>query len=119
MLPEKVIIRLSLIVILFGLSGLYLISLYIEPEFTNINDIDRSFAGKVVKTGGIISKIFLSDSSTLFLTLEENKNLKIIEFNSEENKLAKQDKISLIGEVVLHKGELEIIAKKTIIKLVN
>ena len=112
MLPEKIIIKLSLIIIVFGLSGLYLISLYVEPELTNINEIDKSFAGKVVRTEGTISKVFLHDSSTLFLNLKENEELQIIKFNAEENNLAKQDRISVTGEVVLHKGKLEIIVKK-------
>ncbi len=109
MLPEKIIIKLSLIIIVFGLSGLYLISLYVEPELTNINEIDKSFAGKVVRTEGTISKVFLHDSSTLFLNLKENEELQIIKFNAEENNLAKQDRISVTGEVVLHKGKLEIL----------
>ena len=99
------------------MSGLYLISLYVEPELTNIKDIDKTLVGKVVKTEGTISKIFLSDSSTLFLTLEENEKLQIVKFNSEETNLKEQDKISIIGEVVLHKGKLEIIAKKIKIRI--
>ncbi len=112
MLPEKLIIKISLIVIMFGLSGLYAITILIEPAFVDIRQIDENFNGKVVMTNGTISDVFLSDSKTLFLNLEENEDLAIIMFNVDENNLTESDKVVVRGEVTLYKGKLEIIAKK-------
>ena len=113
MLPDKLIIKLSLIVIIFGLVGLYLTSIFVEPKYIELREISIENAGEVVKTEGIISKCFLSEESkTLFLDLGEGEQkLTIIMFNVDENLFEKGDKVSVKGEVCVYEGKLEIIAR--------
>lgn len=113
MLPDRLLIKSALIVIIFGLIGLYLASIFVEPKFVELKEISIKNAGEVVKTAGIISKCFLSeDSKTLFLDLsEDGKKLSIIMFNVDKNLFEKGDNVSVKGEVHIYKGKLEIVAK--------
>ncbi len=113
MLADKLIIRLSLVVIILGLVGLYLTSIFVEPEFVGLSEISTKNVGDVVKTRGIISSYSFSEKSkTLFLDLEENgKKLSVVLFNFDENPFERGDEVSVKGEVSVYEGKLEIIAR--------
>ncbi|MCK4730434.1 MAG: OB-fold nucleic acid binding domain-containing protein [Candidatus Aenigmarchaeota archaeon] len=113
MFSERKLIRLSLLTIIIGLTGLYFIGLFVDPEFVEIDHIDENMAGKVISTEGTISKIaFIEKSKTLFLDIKgDEKTLKIIIFNSERDLFKKGDEIILSGELATYKGKLELIAR--------
>lgn len=113
MIPDKLLVKLSLVVIILGLVGLYFISVFVTPKFVELSEIGMENVGEIVKTTGLISKSFLSEkSNTLFLDLEENGvGLKVVMFNIDKNLFEKGDEVSVEGEVSIYEGELEIIAK--------
>jgi len=114
MFSERKLIILSLFIIIFGLIGLYSIGLLMDPEFIELNSIDRNMVGKIISTEGIISKIaFIEESKTLFLDISENeKTLAVVIFNSEGDIFKKGDKIIINGELTTYKGSLELIARE-------
>ena len=114
MFSERKLIKLSLFTIIFGLIGLYLICIFVNPEFVEIDSIDKNLVGKVISTEGTISKItFIEKSKTMFLDIRGNeKTLTIIIFNSKENSFKKGDVVEIIGEVANYKGNLELIARE-------
>ncbi|RLJ06373.1 MAG: hypothetical protein DRP14_00110 [Candidatus Aenigmatarchaeota archaeon] len=111
MSSNKLIIRLSVFVIFFGLIGLYLICIFVAPPFVKLSEIDNRYIGKTIKTRGTVSKSFLSESKTLFLELKENKNISVVMFNVNKNLFKKGDQISVKGEIQVYKGMVEIIAR--------
>jgi exonuclease VII large subunit len=107
------IAKCSLVCIVFGLIGLYLISQFIEPEFVNLSNIDKSYLNKIIRTSGKIDNIFLSNSSTLFLVLEEGGNkINVVMFNVNYINFKKGDYVIVKGEVNLYRNKLEIIARE-------
>ncbi len=114
MFSERKLIRLSLLTIIVGLTGLYLIGLFVDPEFVELSSIDRSFVGNVISTQGTISKItFIEESKTLFLDVTENeKVLIVVIFNSEGDIFKRGDGVALSGELATYKGKLELIARE-------
>ncbi len=114
MFSERKLIRLSLFTIIFGLVGLYLIGLFVDPEFVELDSIDRNLVGKVISTQGTISKIvFIEESKTLFLDISKNeKTLTVIMFNSKEDLFKNGDLVNIVGEIANYKGGLELIARE-------
>lgn len=112
------ITRYSLVCVFIGLVGLYFISGSVEPKFVSLEKIDESYLNQIVKTSGAINKIYLSNSSTLFLDLEEGReSLEVVKFNVDYTNLKKDDYVEVEGEVSLYQNKLEIIARE--IKKVN
>ncbi len=114
MFSERKLIRLSLFTIIFGLTGLYLISAFVDPEFVELSSIDGNLIGKVISTEGTISKVgFIEKSKTVFLDISENeKIMTVVIFNSEGNLFKKGDLVKITGEVSNYKGKLEITARE-------
>lgn len=111
---EKKIIKYSLAAIIIGLLGLYLASIYIEPEKVSLSEIDEKLGGKFIATQGIATEVKISNSSTLFMTLESNNSrIKLIQFGVSNTDISEGDSVLVRGEVTRYKGEIEIIAKDT------
>jgi len=106
------ITRFSLLFIVLGLTGLYFIS-NLEPEFVKISEIDKTYLNKIVSTSGKVRNLYISNSSTLFLVLEENgKKIDVVMFRASNINLGKGDYVLVKGEVCLYKNKLEIIARE-------
>jgi len=113
MQSEAKIIKYSLLAIIAGLVGLYLASIYIEPEKIPLSEIDEKFLGKFISTEGFVREVKFSNSSTLFVTIENNQSRIIaIQFGASDTHLAIGDFILVKGEVSRYKGELELVAKE-------
>jgi RecJ-like exonuclease len=112
MLPEKAIIKYSLVASCFGLLGVFLIGLYIEPGFEPLENIGEGSIGRMVKTQGYISDLRLSNTSTLFITLEsQGSKIPVVKFSENSPACAKGDFVSVSGEVGSYRGSLQIVAK--------
>jgi DNA/RNA endonuclease YhcR with UshA esterase domain len=106
------IVKYSLICIVIGLGGLYLVSEYLQPEYVEIAKINKSYLNKIIQTSGKVTNSYLSNTSTLFLTLEDKGDiLKVVKFKVEKIEFKKGDNILVKGELSLYKNELEIIAR--------
>lgn len=106
------ITKYSLIGIVVGLLGLYLISNYIEPEFVNLQNINEMYLNKIILTSGKVKNIFLANT-TLFLVLENNQSkINVVYFNAKNINFKKNDNVIVKGEVILYKNKLEIIARE-------
>lgn len=111
MLPEKALKKYSALAIFVGLCGLYMVGAHLEPKKISLAEIDQTFTGDYVKTQGTIEVVYLSNSSTLFLTITENKStLKVVKFDEEQTEFKKGDLVLVEGEISSYQGELELIA---------
>lgn len=109
---EKKIIKYSLIAIITGLVGIYLASIYIEPQKVPLSQIDEKFLGKFVATEGFVKDSEVSNSSTLFMTIENNQSrIVVVQFGASGEGIRTGDFVLVKGEVSRYKGELELVAK--------
>ena len=105
--------KYSLVCVGLGLLSLFLISKYQEPEVVEISKIDKNYLNQIIQTSGWVKSSYLSNSSTLFLILENNgSKIKVVKFDVEDLSFSKGDWIKVKGEVSLYKNELEIVARE-------
>ena len=111
--------RLSLVLSLLGLLGLFLLSICLEPTKVSIKEIDESLLGKFIVTSGYVTKIREHEAGHVFLTLENESSIKVVIFanTARKNKatlekIRKGSKIEVVGKLVEYKGELELVAKE-------
>jgi DNA/RNA endonuclease YhcR with UshA esterase domain len=113
MLSEKAIIKFSVAAIILGLFGIYLTLIFTQPINVPLSEINDSLSGKILETKGRISALRVSNTSTAFITLEdEKKEILVIKFNSNENEFKKGDLVSVTGEVTRYEGNIEIVARQ-------
>jgi len=113
MLSERVIIKYSLVAAALGLVGLYITTLLIEPQYVPLQGIDDSLVGKVISTEGHVKSSYISNTSTMFTTIEENgSSIEVVSFNTNNLSFESGDMIKISGEVSKYKGKLEIAARE-------
>jgi DNA/RNA endonuclease YhcR with UshA esterase domain len=114
-MQEKTILKVSLIVILIGLSFLFFYAE--ELELQNVAEIDSIPAEEEVKMSGIISKVTNSEK-VIFLKLEAEKKeyVDVLLFNEEEIFLKEGDYVEISGTTEEYQGKKEIIANKIVKK---
>jgi DNA/RNA endonuclease YhcR with UshA esterase domain len=114
-MQEKTILKVSLIVILIGLSFLFFYAE--ELELQNVAEIDSIPAEEEVKMSGIIGKVTNSEK-VIFLKLEAEKKeyVDVLLFNEEEIFLKEGDYVEISGTIEDYQGKKEIIANKIVKK---
>ena len=115
---ENVLTKISIIGVFICIVILYVITGQSVSSHVDIGDVDRSFIGKTVNVTGEITGVFTSKGHVFFdlkdntgkvkvvlwrdvLELVEMKNVNISEIKNGE-------KMNIIGNVQLYKGELEV-----------
>lgn len=112
MLSERTIIKYSGVAIVIGLLGIYITLQVMEPITIPMTGINDATVGNVIKTQGHVKSSYVSNSSTLFVTMEENgSSIQAIKFNTKNSTLEPGDLIVVTGEVSKYKGVLEITAR--------
>ncbi|MBN2095421.1 MAG: OB-fold nucleic acid binding domain-containing protein [Candidatus Aenigmarchaeota archaeon] len=113
MSPERAILKYSLFAIVIGLVGIYASVLYIEPESVPLSSVNDSRIGQVIKTEGLVRSARLSNTSTLFIRLEDQEcEIDVVLFKAGNANANPGDLVQVVGEVSKYEGKLEIIARK-------
>lgn len=114
-MEEKTLLRLSMIVGIFGVILLYLISSNLElPSTQNLQGIEE---GKTVKIQGKIGKV-TNINKTLFLEVlnEKIERTPVILFKQEDINLKPGDYVEITGTLETYQGEKEVIGNKVVKK---
>jgi DNA/RNA endonuclease YhcR with UshA esterase domain len=114
-IQEKLLKRISIIIIIIGILSLFLISQEISTDVTK--KIDEIQVEQNVKIQGIVEKYTPKEKVT-FLEIDAitYSPQKVVLFNDENIYIKKGDFVELIGYVEEYQGQKEIIANKITIK---
>lgn len=99
--------RASILLILIGLSGLFIYEQQYRPDRVDIRDIEREDIGENVIVHGTVNNVNVKDSIT-FISLSKRDDLDIVSFRK-QTELKKNDTVTLHGTVDLYHGTLEIV----------
>lgn len=105
--------RLSLLLVLAGLSLIYLSSMMFGPSTTSLGDIGRADIGDTVRVSGIVDT-YTVKGDTQFLTLSNGETtLPAVHFGDELD-VKEGANYTFEGRVDVYKGELELIVQDTV-----
>ncbi|MEE9322948.1 MAG: exodeoxyribonuclease VII large subunit [Candidatus Aenigmarchaeota archaeon] len=116
---EGNLVKISVIGVSISLVLLYLITSQVFSSSVKIGEIDKSFVGKTVNITGEVTGIFQSKGHVFFDLKDDTGKVKVVlwedtlellEINNVNTSEIRNGKnISIIGDVQLYKGELEVI----------
>jgi len=122
----KDLIKISIIVVVFGLGLLYFISVNIGYQDVNIGELDNSHIGKLIQIRGNVTSVYGEDDK--FVDLEDGtgkikvilwsdtlEQLRLSGINTSEIK--EGVKMEVRGTVDLYRGEFEIVPIKSQIRI--
>ena len=114
-MDEKIIFKISLIIVIFGLVFLTFYSDGLELK--SVERIDSALPEQEIKLKGVINKLTTTEKVS-FIELEGQKveKTKVILFPDEEIYLKQGDYVELSGTVEEYQGEKEVIANKVVVK---
>ncbi len=114
-MKEKTILKISLLVTLFGLILLFLYAEEIDVKV--IESIDNRQPEELIKIRGVIEKLTRSDKVIfLQITGERTETTDIIFFPKEDIFLQEGNYVEITGKVEDYQGKKEVIAEKVILK---
>jgi RecJ-like exonuclease len=101
-----------------GLIGIYFAVKNIDPTELNIEQIEDSMTGKLVRISGSISNIRKSKSGNSYWTVDDGSNITVPILSNEFKKLTPKrgDMVEIIGLVSKYNEELEIMPKEISIR---
>ncbi len=125
---ENTLSKISVVGVCISIIALYIITNQIFSSHVYIGDIDKSFIGKTVNITGEIVDVS-EISGNYFIRLKDNTGeIKIILWsdtiellktnNFNINELKGGNKINVIGEIQIYKGELEVIPMRGNVNLI-
>lgn len=114
---DRHIAKLSLVMAIVGILGLFSVNLLFVPTFLAIREIDESRIGQIVSVDADIKRISVSEGH-IFMTLsDETSEIKAVMWQSaargtEAYNLTTGDAVLVTGQIANYRGELEIIVSK-------
>jgi len=114
-MQEKILIRVSLLVTILGLSFLFVYAQTLD--LTPQQDLEDFSSPEKVMMKGTVHQLTVTDNAVFFkLEGEKIVHTDIILFPEESIYLREGDHVELTGQVEEYKGEKEIIAESIILK---
>ena len=114
-MQEKTILKISAVLVLFGLTFLFFYSS--ELNFKVVQDFDNLVLEEEVKLTGKVNRVSQSEKVTfLELSAQTTNTLDVIVFNHENIFVQEGDYVELTGTVEEYQGKYEIIANQIVIK---
>lgn len=89
---------------------MYASSLYLEPEKVDVKNIDESQTGKVLEVKGTAVNVTNSGDHLFIEFKDSTGSILVVDFDSEHS-VSEGNSLTIIGNVELYEGELEIIAR--------
>lgn len=114
-MEDKTITGLSFLLAIAGIAGLWAVSTILKPEAVRIADIDASDSGKIVKIDGVLVSVIERDGN-YFLKVSDGAEIRAVIFKGATGRvpassLANGSAVSLTGQVMLYRGEPEILVQ--------
>lgn len=112
--PFKImnILKISIIVAILGLIGLFFITRVSSEQVISIEDLK---IGQMERITGMVTSSYVSREGHTFLKVADNTGeIKVVAFEGSNIEIAPElevgDEVSVFGKVEEYKGEMEIIA---------
>ena len=113
-MDDNTLIKLALIIGVFGIIMLYFVSSITDIENSSIGKLNQLDDSQSVKVEGKITKIIKKDKVT-YLELLQEETVKIIVFNDRNLSLKNNELVEITGKISENNNENEIIADKIIL----
>lgn len=113
-MQEKTIYKISIVAIILGLLFLFFYSE--ELELKAVEAIDTIMPEKEIKVKGTIDRITVTEKATFLNLVNDETEIDVILFTTENIYLAEGDYVELSGTVEEYMGKKEIIANKIVKK---
>jgi len=114
---DRQIAKLSLVMAVVGILGLFLVNLLIVPTFLTVGEIDETRVGQIVSVDSDIKRISISEGH-VFMTLDDGTGeLKAVMWQSAARdtgayNLSVGDAVLVTGQIANYRGELEIVVSR-------
>lgn len=110
-MKRRQLYKISVFLSVIGLTLMYASSLYLEPETVEIKEIDKGQTGEVLAAKGTAANVSNSGNH-LFMDLKDSTgSILVVDFDSQTS-VSEDSTVTVIGNVELYEGELEIIARE-------
>lgn len=110
-MQEKLLVRVSLLMSLAGLAGLFLASAYLDIDRTPAGSLTPDDVGRGVRVCGQVENKFTSKAGHVFFDLaDDSGEIGVVVFNS--TKAAVGNEVCVTGRVDMYEGGLEVIAQE-------
>lgn len=110
-MKKKQLYKISVFLSAIGLTLMYASSLYLEPGTVEIKNIDRGETGEVLEIKGTVANVS-NNGGNLFMDLKDSTgSIMVANFDTEVS-VSEGESVSVIGNVELYEGELELIAQE-------
>jgi len=113
-MKEERLYQVCIVLATIGIGLIHASSIYLEPEKTQINEIERSQQGQIVRLEGNITNFHTSNGHTFFDLKDSTASIGVAEFNQERD-LKENSEVEVEGKVSMHEGQMEIIAEEVTI----
>ena len=114
---DRAIAKLSLIMAVVGILGLFLVNLLIVPTFLTTAEIDSSRTGQIISVDADIKQFSVSDGHIFMTLIDGSGEIRAVMWQSsargtEAYNLSVGDAVLVTGQVTNYRGELEIVVSK-------
>ncbi|QGA79936.1 OB-fold nucleic acid binding domain-containing protein [Candidatus Nanohalobium constans] len=99
---------LCLFLSVLGLGILQFSTAHLKPDVTDINSVDSSKVGQIVKVKGNVSGFYSTGSASFFTLTDSTDKIQVTSFNQPE--VSSGDTITVLGKAELHQGSLQIVS---------
>ena len=110
---DSTLLKASLCVSLIGLTFLLALTEFVEPEPIDISQIEDNL-GKNVYVEGLIESATYKDKVTFFGLSNSGAEIDLVIFDKMDPIVSKGDRVGVVGEVAMYKGDFEIIVEELI-----
>lgn len=114
-MQETTMIRVCAVLVLAGLVGLGAVVVNLQPIEVSIDRINDSMIGAIVRMNATVTSLSESSAGHLFMRLADgNASIAAVMFASEAERapaLRKGDRVVVTGQIVMYRGQLEIILR--------
>jgi len=112
-IKEKTLLKIALICALVGIAVIYFISINIEVEEKNIEDINLESLDEIIKLTGQINNLAETENA-YFIEMQQPAKTTIVVFkdNKQNLTIAKGDFVEIIGQIQDYEGKPEVVAQR-------
>lgn len=108
-MKEERIYQICIVLAAIGIGLIYSSSIYLEPEETEINRIERSQQGQKVLVSGNVTGFYTAKGHTFFEVKDSTASIEIAEFNN-ERELENGTSVEVEGRVSMYEGRVQVVA---------
>jgi RecJ-like exonuclease len=114
---DRLLTKISIVGSIISVLTIYLLTFQLTSPSVKIGEIDKSFVGKAVNITGEVTSIAENEGNIFMQVKDETGEIKAVLWedtihsidSSDIGKMNVGDRINMIGDIQIYRGELEII----------